>query len=60
MHANVFDFSQLLAASNKPYVEFLHVAAFRGAALKQIILIDYSRLICWAILTEVSVTGHSQ
>src|SRR5713226_6834677 len=28
MHANVFDFSQLLAASNKPYVEFLRVAAF--------------------------------
>ena len=28
MHVNVFDFSQLLAASNKPYVEFLRVAAF--------------------------------
>ncbi len=25
MHANVFDFSQMLAKSNKPYIEFLRV-----------------------------------
>jgi hypothetical protein len=28
MHVNVFDFSQVLAASKQPYIEFLRVPAF--------------------------------
>ena len=28
MHVNVFDFSQVLAASKQPYIEFLRVPTF--------------------------------